>query len=250
MAGESARAVALQKTGRGGAASARRRRARARRRRRGGHGARRSRSAGPRVARLPRRALAGTSVRQHRPRAGRTAGRVRRRQQGVDRLRRRPLGVAPPERASAHPSRRSAPRTRRLAVPGCCPGLDPELVKPVICLVRPEPVFGWVDELMLCSTANIVTLLSSRPKVLEQGRRFREWRSCWPGPSARRTRWCRGWPRRCASARTSRAQSRRAPVEGSVEEGGAGADRPRCDVRRRPRPPLPVAGRTSTVRRT
>ena len=55
-----------------------------------------------------------------------------------------------------------------LAVSGLLPGFDPEMLKPVICLVRPEPVFGWVNELMLCSTANIVTLLPSRPKVLSK----------------------------------------------------------------------------------
>ncbi len=54
------------------------------------------------------------------------------------------------------------------AVAELVPGLDPDKVKQVICLVRPEPVFGWVDELMLCSTANIVTLLSSRPTVLSK----------------------------------------------------------------------------------
>ena len=54
------------------------------------------------------------------------------------------------------------------AVAELLPGFGPDTVKPVICLVRPEPVFGWVDELMVCSTANIVTLLSSRPKVLSQ----------------------------------------------------------------------------------
>ena len=54
------------------------------------------------------------------------------------------------------------------AVAELLPELDPGKVKQVICLVRPEPVFGWVDELMLCSTANIVTLLSSRPTVLSK----------------------------------------------------------------------------------
>lgn len=45
-------------------------------------------------------------------------------------------------------------------------GLDPAAVLPVVCFVRAEPVFGWVEDVMLCSTQNIVTMLTSRPHVL------------------------------------------------------------------------------------
>lgn len=47
-------------------------------------------------------------------------------------------------------------------------GLDPAAVLPVLCFVRPEPVFGWVENVMVCSTQNIVTLLTSRPLVLDE----------------------------------------------------------------------------------
>jgi hypothetical protein len=52
------------------------------------------------------------------------------------------------------------------AVVALVPTLDPEMVKPVLCLVRPEPLFGWVEEVMVCSSENIVTLLTSRARVL------------------------------------------------------------------------------------
>jgi hypothetical protein len=54
------------------------------------------------------------------------------------------------------------------AVSEIVPGLDADAVKPVLCMVRPQPVFGWAEEVMVCSTANIVTLLTSRPKVLNE----------------------------------------------------------------------------------
>lgn len=47
-------------------------------------------------------------------------------------------------------------------------GLDTELVKPVLCLVREDPVFGWAEEVMVCSSANVATMLTSRPKVLDE----------------------------------------------------------------------------------
>ncbi len=46
------------------------------------------------------------------------------------------------------------------------PQLDPAIVKPVLCFARVKPVFGWVDDLMLCSTQNIVSMLASRPRIL------------------------------------------------------------------------------------
>jgi hypothetical protein len=54
------------------------------------------------------------------------------------------------------------------AVRELLPELDPETVKPVLCFARVQPVFGWVDDLMLCSTENVVTLLTSRPKLLSE----------------------------------------------------------------------------------
>ncbi len=54
------------------------------------------------------------------------------------------------------------------AVRELLPELDPETVKPVLCFARLQPVFGWADELMLCSTQNLVTLLESRPRLMEE----------------------------------------------------------------------------------
>jgi hypothetical protein len=39
-------------------------------------------------------------------------------------------------------------------------------VQPVICLVRDEPFSGWVRDVMLCSTANLTTMLTTRPPAL------------------------------------------------------------------------------------
>jgi hypothetical protein len=39
-------------------------------------------------------------------------------------------------------------------------------VQPVICLVRDEPLDGWVRDVMLCSTGNLRTMLATRPPVL------------------------------------------------------------------------------------
>ncbi len=44
--------------------------------------------------------------------------------------------------------------------------LDPAIVKPVLCFARVKPVFGWAEDLMLCSTQNIVSMLASRPRIL------------------------------------------------------------------------------------
>ena len=54
-----------------------------------------------------------------------------------------------------------------MAVAELMPGLDPRTVKPVLCFDRDEPVFGWSHEVMVCSTANVATLLTSRPAVLD-----------------------------------------------------------------------------------
>ena len=54
-----------------------------------------------------------------------------------------------------------------MAVAELVPGLDPTAVKPVLCFDRDEPVFGWSHEVMVCSTANVATLLTSRPAVLD-----------------------------------------------------------------------------------
>jgi len=55
-----------------------------------------------------------------------------------------------------------------VAVGELLPGLDPATVKPVLCFDRDQPVFGWSREVMVCSTVNIATLLTSRPTVLDR----------------------------------------------------------------------------------
>ncbi len=39
----------------------------------------------------------------------------------------------------------------------------------VLCFVRDDPLTGWAGDVMICSTANLVQMLTSRPQVLEPG---------------------------------------------------------------------------------
>jgi hypothetical protein len=55
-----------------------------------------------------------------------------------------------------------------MAIGELLPGLGHKLIHPVICFARPEPVFGWCSDVMVCSTENIVTFLTSRPRVLDE----------------------------------------------------------------------------------
>ncbi|MET1000138.1 MAG: nuclease-related domain-containing protein [Marmoricola sp.] len=48
------------------------------------------------------------------------------------------------------------------------PQFDPAIVKPVLCFARVKPVFGWADDLMVCSTQNIVAMLTSRQRILDE----------------------------------------------------------------------------------
>ena len=47
-------------------------------------------------------------------------------------------------------------------------GTEPGFVKPVLCLVRSEPVFGWAGEVLVCSTENVASLLGARAKELDE----------------------------------------------------------------------------------
>jgi hypothetical protein len=53
-----------------------------------------------------------------------------------------------------------------LAVAGLTPVVVPQHVQPVLCFVRDEALTGWARDVMVCSTANLVELLSTRPEVL------------------------------------------------------------------------------------
>lgn len=39
-------------------------------------------------------------------------------------------------------------------------------VRPVLCLVRDDPADGWVRDVMLCSTGNLLQMITTRPPVL------------------------------------------------------------------------------------
>lgn len=58
-----------------------------------------------------------------------------------------------------------------IAVSELAPAVDPHLVHPVLCFVREEAVAGWARDVMVCSTGNLVSLLLSRPTVLDPSSR-------------------------------------------------------------------------------
>ena len=51
-----------------------------------------------------------------------------------------------------------------LALRGLVPSLHEDLVRPVLCFVQDEPLQGWAGEVMVCSTSNLLTMLTTRPK--------------------------------------------------------------------------------------
>lgn len=57
-----------------------------------------------------------------------------------------------------------------MAVDELVPGLDAKAINPVLCFVRDEPVFGWAGDVMVCSTHNLGTFMTSRPRVLSESR--------------------------------------------------------------------------------
>lgn len=48
-------------------------------------------------------------------------------------------------------------------------GPHSEVVRPVLCFTREEPVSGWARDVMVCSTSNLVQMLQSRPRTLGSG---------------------------------------------------------------------------------
>ncbi len=57
-------------------------------------------------------------------------------------------------------------RAAAKAVNGELPGLVSQIVHPVLCFDRAEPVFGWVEDVLVCSSGNIAPLLAGRPEIL------------------------------------------------------------------------------------
>lgn len=55
-----------------------------------------------------------------------------------------------------------------MAVGELIPGLSIKAIHPVICFEQEEPIFGWAGDVMICSTDNIVTFLTSRPRALDE----------------------------------------------------------------------------------
>jgi endonuclease YncB( thermonuclease family) len=53
-----------------------------------------------------------------------------------------------------------------LAVARVAPVVIPQHVLPVLCFVREEPLTGWARDVMVCSTSNLVELLTIRPEIL------------------------------------------------------------------------------------
>jgi hypothetical protein len=53
-----------------------------------------------------------------------------------------------------------------LAVGQLVPLLRPDLVRPVLCFVRDEPISGWARDVMVTSTATLLEMLASRPPGL------------------------------------------------------------------------------------
>jgi nuclease-like protein len=51
---------------------------------------------------------------------------------------------------------------------GLLPLLQADTVRPVLCFVAPDPVFGWAGDTMVCSTENLLRMLTSRPPVLDE----------------------------------------------------------------------------------
>ncbi|MCW2849529.1 MAG: hypothetical protein JWR90_3503 [Marmoricola sp.] len=53
-----------------------------------------------------------------------------------------------------------------IAVVGVTPVVMPEHVQPVLCFVRDDRLTGWTRDVMVCSTANLVEMLTTRTEVL------------------------------------------------------------------------------------
>jgi hypothetical protein len=120
------------------------------------------------------------------------------------------------------------------AVSALVPEVDPAAVRPVLCLRRDEPVFGWVGEVMVCSTTNLAKMLTSRPRVLDEAtvhgtaellRNSVDWS---PAPGAPATRLASGVRRRTMRRRPSPLRSVVLTVSlGLVAAAGAGVLVPR-----------------------
>ena len=55
-----------------------------------------------------------------------------------------------------------------MAVEELVPGLDSRTINPVLCFVREQPLFGWAGDVMVCSTQNLATFMTSRPRAFSE----------------------------------------------------------------------------------
>lgn len=92
-----------------------------------------------------------------------------------------------------------------IAVSLLAPRLEPRWAMPVLCFIREEPIVGWARDVMICSSANVVEMLLSRPVVLSAearqriclgldiglsaAGRSREAATPWPGGRSTATPW-------------------------------------------------------------
>lgn len=58
-----------------------------------------------------------------------------------------------------------------IAISLVTPDLSAGLAVPVLCFVRDEPLSGWARDVLVCSTANVVAMLTSRPPQLDEAQR-------------------------------------------------------------------------------
>ena len=55
-----------------------------------------------------------------------------------------------------------------MAVDELVPGVDTKAINPVLCFVRDQPLFGWAGDVMVCSTHNLATFMTSRPRAFSE----------------------------------------------------------------------------------
>ena len=118
---------------------------------------------------------------------------------------------APPERLQVRESTVAAAAAAS-AVAEQLPSLAPGVVQPVLCLVGEHEIAGLAGDVMLCTTSNVVTALTSRPTVLDP-------------QSVRRTRLCLQEALKAAHApmeRHHRPRLRRTPPARETGPGGKG----------------------------
>lgn len=109
-----------------------------------------------------------------------------------------------------------------IAVAELVPGLDPYLVKPVLCFVRDQEVTGTVRDVLVCSTANLVAALTARASLLDATGRHnvhawlsRSLQSASAPPPVR------NWPPPARKPPARKSPVRRLPREARVRPGPA-----------------------------